>query len=60
LREALRTSPLTACFSIEPVVREGVAELRGGASYDAQLAAIEIARAIDSIRDVANDVEVTP
>ena len=60
LRDALCTSPLTARFPIEPVVRDGVAELRGGASYDAQLAAIKAAQAIDGIRDVANYLQLSP
>jgi osmotically-inducible protein OsmY len=54
LRDALRSSPLMEVASIEPTVFDGVAELRGTATYDAQLAAMKMARGIDGIRDVAN------
>jgi osmotically-inducible protein OsmY len=59
LRNVLRSSPHTAVASIEPNVVDGVAELRGAAPYDAQLAAIKMALAIDGIRDVANYLQLS-
>jgi osmotically-inducible protein OsmY len=59
VRDRLRAYPVTASVSIEPMVFRGVAELRGRAPYDAQLAAIKIARAIAGIRDVVNEMELS-
>jgi hypothetical protein len=57
--ESLRSNPLTAIASVDAAVFDGVAELRGFATYDGQLAAIKMARAIDGIRDVANHLQLS-
>jgi osmotically-inducible protein OsmY len=59
VRESLRADPITAIASIEPVVVRGVAELRGSAAYDAQLAALKIARGVEGIRDVVNRLQLS-
>jgi osmotically-inducible protein OsmY len=59
LQDVLRSNPITTVASIEPVVFDGVAELRGAATYDAQLAAIKMARALDGIRDVVNRMQLS-
>jgi osmotically-inducible protein OsmY len=59
LRDRLRSNPVTTIASIEPEVVRGVAELRGSAPYDAQLAAIKMGRGLDGIRDVVNHLQLS-
>jgi osmotically-inducible protein OsmY len=59
LRDRLRSSPVTAIASIEVTILRGVAELRGPAPYDAQIAAIKMARGVDGIRDVVNHLQLS-
>ena len=58
LRDRLRSNPITAVAAIEPVVFRGVVELRGSAPYDAQIAAIKMARGTDGVRDVVNALQL--
>jgi osmotically-inducible protein OsmY len=59
LRDRLSANPITAIASIDATVRRGVAELSGLAQYDAQIAAIKMARATDGIRDVVNRLQLS-
>ena len=54
LRMALAGDARTADLARESIVFHGVAELRGRATYDAQLAAEKMANAIDGVRDTAD------
>jgi osmotically-inducible protein OsmY len=54
LQAALARNPGTADLARDSIVFQGVAELRGRATYDAQLTAKKMARAIDGIWDVAD------
>jgi osmotically-inducible protein OsmY len=59
LRSRLCSNPITVIARIEACVFHGVAELRGSAPYDAQLAAIKMARAIGGIRNVVNHLQLS-
>ena len=54
LQTTLAGNPGTADLARESIVFHGVAELRGRATYDAQLAAKKMASAIDGVSDVAD------
>jgi osmotically-inducible protein OsmY len=53
LRAALAGHPRTADLARDSIVFHGVAELRGRATYDAQLLAKKMASAIAGVHDVA-------
>ena len=54
LQSALARNPRTADLARDSIVFQGVAELRGRATYDAQLAATKMASAIDGVWDVVD------
>ena len=54
LQAALAGLPGTADLARDSIVFQGVAELRGRATYDAERVAKTMASAIDGIRDVAD------
>jgi osmotically-inducible protein OsmY len=54
LRNMLEADPRTLELAKDSVVFQGMAELRGSATYDAQVAAMKMAEAIDGVRGVAN------
>ena len=58
LRAALAQDARTVGLEKHSVVFHGMAELRGSASYDAQLAAIKMAAAIQGVRGVSNNAQV--
>jgi osmotically-inducible protein OsmY len=58
LRSRLDSDPRTRGLAKESVVFQGTAELRGSATYDAQLAARKMAEAIDGVRGVTNYMQV--
>ncbi len=58
LRDLLAADPRLKGLASESVVFQGRAELRGSATYDAQLAAIKIAQSIDGVRSVENFMQL--
>jgi osmotically-inducible protein OsmY len=58
LKRVLSLDPRTRSLAKDAVVLHGIAELRGSATYDTQLAAIKMAMSIDGIRDVANVIRL--
>ena len=58
LREMLHADPRLKALAKDSVVFQGRAELRGSATYDAQLAAIKLAQSIDGVRGVENDMHL--
>jgi osmotically-inducible protein OsmY len=58
LREMLRADSRLQALAKDSVVFQGRAELRGSATYEAQLAAIKLAQSIDGVRGVENDMHL--
>ncbi len=58
LREMLHADPRLKALAKDSVVFQGRAELRGSATYDAQLAAIKLAQSIDGVRGIENDMQL--
>jgi osmotically-inducible protein OsmY len=58
LRARLAADPRLQALAKDSVVFQGRAELRGPATYDAQLAAIKMAKAIDGVRGVDNYMQL--
>jgi osmotically-inducible protein OsmY len=58
LREMLHGDPRLKQLARDSVVFQGRAELRGPATYDAQLAAIKMAQSIEGVRSVANYMQL--
>ena len=59
LRATLAQDPRTVGLEKHSVVFHGMAEMRGSATYDAQLAAIKMAGAIQGVRGVSNYAQLT-
>lgn len=58
LREMLQADSRLKALAKHSVVFQGRAELRGPATYDAQLAAVKTAQSIDGVRAVDNDMQL--
>jgi osmotically-inducible protein OsmY len=58
LREMLQGDTRFKALAKDSVVFQGRVELRGPATYDAQLAAIKMAQSIDGVRSVANYMQL--
>jgi osmotically-inducible protein OsmY len=58
LREMLQADSRLKALAKDSVVFQGRAELRGPATYDAQLAAVQMAQSIDGVRAVDNYMQL--
>lgn len=58
LRERLKAQPRLQALAADSVVCRGIAELRGPATYDAQLAAIKLSGSIPGVRHVENYMQL--
>ena len=58
LREMLQADSRLKALAKHSVAFQGRAELRGPATYDAQLAAVKTAQSIDGVRAVDNDMQL--
>jgi osmotically-inducible protein OsmY len=58
LRAMFESNPRLKPLAKDSVVFQGRAELRGAATYDAQLAAIKAAQSIDGVSDVQNYMQL--
>jgi osmotically-inducible protein OsmY len=59
LREMLQADSQLRALAKDSVVFQGRAELRGPATYDAQLSAVKMAQSIDGVRAVENYMQLT-